>query len=226
MAYIPSGPEEAEFLKNYDPTKYQNPAVAADTAVFALDHDALKILLIRRGGYPYKGCWALPGGYVDIDEDIYDTARRELLEETGLSGLYIEQVFTWAKPDRDPRYRTITASYVTLANLAALKPKAGDDAADAAWFTLKNYEKTDADGVTTVRYTLEGPDILQPVVAYPTGRIQEIYAAERAGLAFDHAESIAYSYEYLVRRAQTGLLELALADNKLIERARKILLED
>ena len=77
MVYNPSCEEEVAFLKNYNPNKYKNPAVAADTALFAADGDALKVLLIRRGGYPYKGSWALPGGFVNIDEDIRVSAQRE-----------------------------------------------------------------------------------------------------------------------------------------------------
>lgn len=67
MTYKPSGKDEETFLKNYDAGKYQNPAVAADTALFAADGKNIKLLLIKRGGYPYKGCWALPGGFVNID---------------------------------------------------------------------------------------------------------------------------------------------------------------
>lgn len=223
MAYTPSCPEEAEFLKAYNPDKYKKPGFAADTAVFAMSADALHILLIRRGGYPYKGCWALPGGFVDIDEDIRDTARRELTEETGLTNLYAEQVFTWGRPDRDPRWRTITTSFVALADMAMLRPKAGDDASETGWFALTDYQKDDADGFTTIRYTLSGPQVLCPVVTYPVGRIQQIAPVKSAGLAFDHAESIAYSYEYLIARAQNGFLDLALDNDALRQRARQIL---
>ena len=80
MTYIPSSSEEVVFLKNYDASKYQTPAIAADTALFVIDGSALKLLLIRRGNYPYKGCWALPGGFVDIDEEIAAAAKRELFE--------------------------------------------------------------------------------------------------------------------------------------------------
>jgi ADP-ribose pyrophosphatase YjhB (NUDIX family) len=224
MTYIPSGEDEIRFLKSYDPTKYQQPGFAADTALFAVGENALQILLIKRGGYPYKGCWALPGGFVDIDEDITVAADRELMEETGLSGLYLEQVFTWGRPDRDPRYRTITASHVAMADASALKPVAGDDAAEAGWFTLLDYTVEETGGETRISYTLRGCEDMHPVVAFPAGQMQKIYPIDSAGLAFDHAESIAYSYEYLKKRAQEGFLDLAFDDKVVKARARELLL--
>lgn len=224
MTYIPSGEDEIQFLKGYDATKYQNPGFAADTALFAVSDHALQLLLIKRGSYPYKGCWALPGGFVDIDEDITVAADRELMEETGLSGLYLEQVFTWGQPDRDPRYRTITASHVAMADASALKPVAGDDAAEAGWFTLSNYTITESGGETRISYTLRGCEELHPVVAFPTGQMQKIYPIDSAGLAFDHAESIAYSYEYLKKRAQEGFLDLTFDDEAIKAHAGRLLL--
>ncbi len=225
MAYIPSSSEEEQFIKNYDPSKYKNPAVAADTALFALDGDALKLLLIKRGGYPYKDRWALPGGFVDIDEDIKDSAARELLEETGVDGLYLEQAFVWGRPDRDPRSRVITVSYISLADFASIKPKAGDDAALAEWFAIKEYNITEKDSFTYIDYALEGPETLKPSVKFPSGRIQQISCVDAGGLAFDHPESIVYSFELLKRKAKDGrFLEFALRDNKLRERARNAIL--
>ncbi len=226
MAYIPSGEDEIRYLKEFDPTRYQNPGFAADTAVFAVGEDALSILLIKRGGYPYKGRWALPGGFVEIDEDIFHAADRELMEEAGLSGLYLEQVFSWGRPDRDPRYRCITASHIAIADADDLKPVAGDDAAEADWFTLGDYKVKEADGITQISYTLRGSIEMHPVVAFPAGRMQQIYPVESAGLAFDHAESIAYSFEYLKRRVSEGYLDIALSDEAVKARARRLILEE
>lgn len=225
MAYIPSGKEEEQFLQNYDPSKYQNPAVAADTALFAVDGDSIKILLIKRGNYPYKDCWALPGGFVDIDEDIAASAKRELLEETGLKDIYCEQAFVWGSPDRDPRARIITVSYIALADYNQLNAKAGDDAAEAEWFTLDEYKKYDAEGNTYISYTLSGIETLSPAVVYPTGRIQEINRIKSGKLAFDHAESIAYSFECLKQRIIHGdILEFALQDSQLRAHTKKTIL--
>ena len=227
MAYIPCCEEEAQFLQNYDPNKYQNPALAADTALFSLDGDKIKILLIRRGGYPYKGKWALPGGFVNIDEDIRDSAKRELLEETGVDDIYIEQAFVWGRVGRDPRYRVVTVSYIGLADYAKLNAKAGDDAAQAEWFAIENYRKQEQGETTRIEYTLRGKETLCPVVAYPSGRIQEISCVQNGGLAFDHPESIAYSFECLKQRIKDGsFLTFALDNEPLRSRARKTFLAD
>lgn len=220
MAYIPSSPEEAQFLKNYDPTKYRNPGVAADTTLFAVDEDGLSILLIKRGGYPYKGRWALPGGFVNIDEDVFDSAVRELEEETGLISPYIEQVFVWGKPDRDPRDRVITVSFAGLVDRSQVNACAGDDAAEAEWFRLSGYVSKEKDGMVETSYTLTGTETFYPIVTWPVGRMQKIASLQSDGLAFDHAESIAYSYEYIRRRTQEGMLDLSLKDEQLKEWAR------
>lgn len=223
MAYIPSSPEEEQFLKSYDPNKYRNPGVAADTALFAVDEGGLSILLIKRGGYPYKGRWALPGGFVNIDEDVFDSAVRELEEETGLVSPYIEQVFVWGKPGRDPRDRVITVSFAGLVGRSQVNARAGDDAAEAEWFRLSDYTSEERDGMTVISYTLTGSETLYPAVTYPIGQMQKIAPVQNGGLAFDHAESIAYSYEYLRRRAHEGMLDLSFDDERLKELARKAL---
>lgn len=225
MAYIPSGPDEELFLKNFDPSKYKTPGVAADTALFAIDKDSLKLLLIKRGGYPYKGRWALPGGFVDIDEDIKDAASRELLEEAGVSGLYCEQVFVWGNPERDPRQRVITVSYLSLADFSLIKPIAGDDASDAGWFGIKSFNSYEKDGFTYIEYTLSGPETLSPVVRFPIGQIQKISPVDTSGLSFDHAESIAYSFEYLKKRVKEGgFLDFTLQSEELKEQAKRLIL--
>lgn len=224
MAYIPSGPDEEQFLKNFDPSRYRHPAVAADTALFAVDEEGISILLIRRGGYPYKGRWALPGGFVNIDEDVFTSAVRELEEETGLVSPYIEQVFVWGQPDRDPRDRVITVSFSGLVDRAAVHAVAGDDAAEADWFRISGYESIEKDGIVETRYTLTGCETLHPVVTYPAGQIQKIAPVNSGGLAFDHAESIAYSVEYVRRRAREGLLDLSFNDERLKKLARKALM--
>jgi 8-oxo-dGTP diphosphatase len=93
----------------------------------------LEILLIERGGEPFQGYWALPGGFVEHDEDVDEAARRELEEETGVKGLSLEQLHTFGAPDRDPRGRVVTVAYYTLVPASRLSPRAGDDAARAQW---------------------------------------------------------------------------------------------
>ena len=112
-----------------EPSRY---AVAADVVVIA-ESPTPSVLLIRRRNPPLG--WAIPGGFVEPDEDLIDAARRELFEETGLQPPTLEQLATFGHPDRDPRGRTISVVYGARLKLAAM-PAAGDDAADARWFPL------------------------------------------------------------------------------------------
>jgi 8-oxo-dGTP diphosphatase len=115
---------------------YPHPAVTTDVVLFTIRAGALHLLLIRRGREPFADHWALPGGFLDIDEDLHRCAERELEEETGVSGLYLEQLYTFGKTGRDPRERVISVAYFALAPSDRIRLRAGDDAADAAWFPL------------------------------------------------------------------------------------------
>lgn len=115
---------------------HPHPAVTTDVVVFTIRDRRLKLLLIERGGEPFRGMWALPGGFLDIDEDLAACAKRELEEETGVSGVYLEQLYTFGKPDRDPRERVISIAYYALVPSDRLQVKAASDASDAKWFAL------------------------------------------------------------------------------------------
>lgn len=115
---------------------YPHPAVTTDIVVFTVDEGVLKLPLIRRKVAPYQGRWALPGGFVEIDESVDACAARELAEETGLAGIYLEQLYTFGEPKRDPRERVISVAYYALAPLRGLILRAGSDAADAAWHDI------------------------------------------------------------------------------------------
>jgi 8-oxo-dGTP diphosphatase len=93
--------------------------------------------LIRRKLAPFAGCWAIPGGYVEIDEALEDAARRELREETGLEAQRLEQLYAFGDPKRDPRERTISVAYLTRVTAVEAKARAGDDAAEVGWFNLQ-----------------------------------------------------------------------------------------
>lgn len=110
--------------------------VACDMAVFRVSNGRLEILLVERGNDPYKGLWALPGGFVELGEDLPDTAARELEEETGLRPVAMDQVGAWGTPDRDPRGRTVGVVYAAVARPGLDKVQGGDDAASAAWHPL------------------------------------------------------------------------------------------
>lgn len=113
---------------------YPHPAVTTDCVIFGFDGTKLKVLLIERGIDPYKGKWALPGGFLRMDESAEQGALRELKEETGLETAYIKQFHTFTEPKRDPRERVITIAYYALVRLQDVQ--GGDDAACAEWFAL------------------------------------------------------------------------------------------
>ncbi len=116
--------------------EYPHPTVTTDVVVFTIRERRLKLLLIERGAEPFRGMWALPGGFLDIEEDLEACAMRELEEETGVSGVYLEQLYTFGKPDRDPRERVISIAYYALIPSDRLEVKAASDASDANWFAL------------------------------------------------------------------------------------------
>ena len=111
-------------------------AVATDIVVFTIRANQLGVLLIQRRIDPFRGRWALPGGFVLADESLEVCAQRELREETGLDGIYLEQLFTFGAPDRDPRGRVLSVAYFALVPSDRLELKAGSDAADTAWFPM------------------------------------------------------------------------------------------
>ena len=116
--------------------EYEHPAVTVDCAVFGLDEGDLKLMLIQRALAPYEGEWALPGGFIKMDEALVDSARRELREETGLENVYLEQLRAYGDVDRDPRERVISVAYFALVNLYDHDVQAATDAREAAWFEL------------------------------------------------------------------------------------------
>ncbi len=117
--------------------EYPHPAVTVDVAVFCLNEGNMKLLLIKRANYPDAGKWALPGGFIEIDEDLEPAARRELEEETGLVVGELEQLQTFGNPDRDPRERVITVVYTTIVDPGNTNVSASTDAAEAAWFDTR-----------------------------------------------------------------------------------------
>jgi len=115
--------------------KYPRPAVTVDCVIFGLDESShLKVLLIQRANDPYKDCWALPGGFVDMDEDLETAALRELQEETGVVNVFVEQLYSFGKPGRDPRGRNISVAYFALVNLHKHPVQAASDAKQVEWF--------------------------------------------------------------------------------------------
>lgn len=114
--------------------EYPRAALTVDCVVFGFDEDDLKVLLIQRGITPFKGSWALPGGFVRVEETLDDAARRELVEETGLKDVFLEQFGAFSTLDRDPRERVISVAYYALTKPEAHETRATTDADDAQWF--------------------------------------------------------------------------------------------
>jgi ADP-ribose pyrophosphatase YjhB (NUDIX family) len=221
--------EEEEFLKQYDLTKYDRPSVAADMAVFSvmgeqgekqardkenyrkLPKRKLKILLIRRGDHPYRGDWALPGGFGRRSEEIYETAKRELFEETQISEAYLKLIGVFGREGRDPRGWIISHTFLALIDGEKYQVRGGSDARDAAWFEVeftqeKVSEKREKDhpGRSTLyRLRLVCEEKEEPVVLQALIRKEDVirhfhteteyFVEEEEGLAFDHAKLICYA---------------------------------
>jgi ADP-ribose pyrophosphatase YjhB (NUDIX family) len=113
---------------------YPHPALSADTVLFTIRDERLQVLLVRQGQDPCAGAWALPGGFVEPDAHLEDCALRELREKTGVTGVYLEQLYTFGDPARDPRGRVISVAYYGLTPVSSIGPRSGVDSTRAAWF--------------------------------------------------------------------------------------------
>ena len=133
--------------------KYPHPSVTTDCVIFGFDGEKLQVLLIERGIEPFKGTWALPGGFVKMDESCEEGAIRELEEATGLKNTYIEQLHTFSNPTRDPRERVITVAYYALVKIQDVK--GGDDARNAKWFPLNQVPELAFDHAQILRKAIK-----------------------------------------------------------------------
>lgn len=182
-----AGLTEKEFLEQYRPGDYERPSVTVDILLFTVDPglNNLKLLLIKRGNHPCMNCWALPGGFVEMDESTFIAANRELKEETGLEGIYLEQLYTYSQPNRDPRMRVIDIAYIAL--IPMTEAVAGDDAADAAWFDVTMDDNrllfTSEEKDVKIEYLLKYKTFESGRITYENA-VPELYSKEK--LAFDH----------------------------------------
>ncbi|MFD1176380.1 NUDIX domain-containing protein [Paenibacillus puldeungensis] len=227
------GLTEREFLERYQPGDYERPSVAADMVIFTvtdaeadsyrkLPEKELRVLLIRRGGHPFLGKWALPGGFVRPDETTEQAAARELREETGVEDVYLEQLYTFSDVGRDPRTWVMSCSYMALINSDQVKLQAGDDAADAAWFKvtyrlMRESKELTGDGyIKTLQYELklisedaELTAVVEKTITVKPSSTATAYAVvSNDGLAFDHAKMIALAIERL--RGKVNYTDIAL----------------
>ncbi|MEY9094447.1 NUDIX domain-containing protein [Paenibacillus sp. RC84] len=227
------GLTEREFLEQYRVGDFERPSVAADMAIFTvtnteaasyrkLPEKELRVLLIRRGGHPYIGKWALPGGFVRLGETTEQAATRELREETGVDDVYLEQLYTFSDIGRDPRTWVMSCSYMALIDSDQVQLKAGDDAADATWFKVtyrrlrERKELLENGYVKTYEYELklnsEEEELTavvdRTVTVKPTSASTVYSIVSNNGLAFDHAKIIACAIERL--RGKVNYTDIAL----------------
>ncbi len=139
---------------------FPRPALTVDCVVFGLDDEGLQVLLVERELPPFRGSWALPGGFVRVGESLDEAARRELVEETGLgreraADVFLEQLYSFGAPDRDPREHTVSVAYYALVNIRDHAVVAATDARDARWFRVDALPELAFDHPTIVRVALE-----------------------------------------------------------------------
>lgn len=222
------GETEEEFVRNYNPHIYEKPSVTTDNLIFTVDdidnenyrkpsQKDLKVLLIKRGEHPFIGQWALPGGFVKLDENLIDGAKRELKEETGINDIYIEQLYTYGDVNRDPRYRIISTVYMALINKENINIEAGDDANDIGWFSVKSTKSKEERTIETkdgykkecfVDLLLTNEEIqLSAKIKYTKiitkRRVEKLMEViESNNIAFDHAEIIQYGLDRLKNKVE------------------------
>lgn len=205
-----NGVSEEEFLASYDSEKYPRPSVTTDVVLLRVGSSnpdnyrmlpklSLEVLLVRRGGHPYLGKWALPGGFVEPGEPLDQAALRELKEETGAEeGIYLEQLYTLSDPGRDPRGWIISASYLALACSDKMYIKAGDDASEAAWFKVS---LTCASKKVCKLKLVAHDEVLRATLAHD-GNVALPPLASKSDVAFDHAQIIAYAIRRLRNKVE------------------------
>lgn len=226
------GLTEEEFLKKYKPGDYERPSLTVDMVLFTLDDEeekdikkvpekVLKVLLIKRNNHPFMGCWAIPGGFVDINENIEDAVYRELKEETNIDNVYLEQLYTWGDVKRDPRMRVVSTSYMALVNKEDINAKAGDDAAEVAWFNISKKLISSEDFKIVSHIILENKEkdikIVYEIIenieikGYNKNSTFEIKLIEgERGLAFDHIKILNYSLERMRNKVQYTTIAFSL----------------
>ena len=211
---------EEEFLKTYDSSKYEKPSVTVDVLIFTifneksdnyrkLDDKKLSVLLIKRGGHPFKDKWAIPGGFVNMDESLEEGAKRELKEETNVENVYLEQLYTYGDVNRDPRMRVISSAYMALVNSDKIDVKAGDDASDARWFNIdyrlvsRTVNKEKRETVDRYKIILTSGEVvvsseIENIETYVNGHKERTTRIiDKGDLAFDHCKIISYAIERL-----------------------------
>ncbi len=223
-----NGLTEKKFLDTYRPGDYKRPSNTVDMLLFTVTDQpvegkdpkkVLKLLLIKRGDHPFMGCFAVPGGFVNIDEGLAAACYRELKEETNVENVYFEQLKTFGdNVKRDPRTRVISIAYMALTDSTNIKPAAGDDADEAKWFTVKkDFVSSDTSGkekVDTYNLTLTSDDGEVRIGCLVTEKYvkkgivpiiessYELFPLSEYKLAFDHYEIVDCALERLKNKIE------------------------
>lgn len=253
MYPYPMSEDEKKFLSSYDITRYDRPSIAADIAIFSImarggligieqvqdkenyrkaPERKLKVLLIRRATWPYKGCWALPGGFCRKNEDICETARRELYEETHVENAYLNLCGIYGEAGRDPRGWIISHTFLALMDGEKCRLRAGSDAWEARWFDVsfsreEIRKEVEEDGAllenkyfltlessdifaTNLSDRREGDSVLLSAVVHERKEFRDYHETvqfnvlENEGFAFDHAKAVTCALLSLRRQAEAG----------------------
>lgn len=210
-----AGESLEEFLEHYDPKKYDAPSNTVDIVVVRCQEpltcwgQPLKVLMVKRSNHPSIGCWATPGGFAEMRENLEESAARELEEETGVKGLPLQQLTTWGNYDRDPRWRVITTSFVALVE-GDIPVHAGDDAADALWMDVElTQESAPEDGCSQIwNLILKNPEhgirlegrVRCSRSSHPILSQETFTLLESHGIAVDHACILTQALLYLKSR--------------------------
>ncbi|MGE5376628.1 MAG: NUDIX hydrolase [Bacteroidota bacterium] len=133
---------------------YEHPAVAVDICIFTVDSDRLKVMLVKRAGEPFAACWSLPGGFLKMDESLEDAAMRVLHEKTSVGDVYLEQLYTFGAPERDPRARVITVAYFALIPWKKLTQPGSDKVADLTWASMHHLPRLAFDHKQILQYAI------------------------------------------------------------------------
>ncbi len=225
------GQTEREFLEAYDPDIYPHPSCTVDMILMSVINGQLSVLLIRRKDHPWIGQWALPGGFVNIGEDLDEAVVRELKEETNIgSSNYFRQLYTLGKADRDPRTRVITTAYLSLTPEENLRDlHAGDDAEDARWFAVRKETVLLEEDRRVSTLSLRNEETDTVILYEITDKVEGRYvsrsskAISREELAADHVKLVNMAMDEIQNHvASSGLMFSLLPEEFTLKQAQEV----
>ena len=190
---------EQQYLSQYDPSQFEHPSVTVDILIFTVKDRKLHLLLIRRNEHPFMGKWAIPGGFLRMDESADEAAARRIREETGVENIHLEQLYTFSSVDRDPRTRVLSIAYLAAVPYGRLRFQAGEGADEAGLFAV--------DGVSGESVTARPEKELSAAAGSLrlTGAENEVITGD--DLAFDHEKIIRTAVQRM--RGKLGYTDLA-----------------